>query len=73
MFTGQFAQYTVAANPDGSLSLTDTRAGSPDGTTTFSDFESFQFSDGIVLTAAQLGGSTGTPPTAVKEPPATTR
>ncbi|WP_166298507.1 hypothetical protein [Bradyrhizobium sp. 2S1] len=65
LFTGQFAQYRVAANPDGSLSLTDTRAGSPDGTTTFSNFELFQFNGGLVLTAAQLGGSTGIPPTAV--------
>ena len=66
LFTGQFAQYTVVANPDGSLiSLTDTRAGSPDGTTTFSNFELFQFNGGLVLTAAQLGGSTGIPPTAV--------
>ena len=65
LFTGQFAQYTVIANPDGSVSLTDTRAGSPDGTTTFSNFELFQFNGGLVLTAAQLGGSTGIPPTAV--------
>jgi Ca2+-binding RTX toxin-like protein len=65
LFTGQFAQYTVVANLYGSLSLTDTRAGSPDGTTTFSNFEWFQFNGGLVLTAAQLGGSTGLPPTAV--------
>ena len=61
LFTGQFARYTVVANPDGSVSLTDTGAGSPDGTTTFSNFELFQFNDGLVLTAAQLGGA----PTAV--------
>jgi Ca2+-binding RTX toxin-like protein len=65
LFTGQFAQYTVISNPDGSVKLTDTRAGSPDGTATFSNFELFQFSGGLVLTAAQLGGSTGAPPTTV--------
>ena len=65
LFTGQFARYTVVANPDGSVSLTDTGAGSPDGTTTFRNLELFQFDGGLVLTAAQLGGSTGLPPTAV--------
>ena len=64
-FTGQFAKYTVVDNPDGSITLTDTRAGSPDGTDTFVGFSLFQFSDGAVLTAAQLGSGTTTPPTTV--------
>ncbi len=65
VFTGQFARYTARANTDGSITLVDTRAGSPDGTTTFKGFELFQFSDGLVLTAAQLGGTTGTSTTTV--------
>ena len=65
LFSGQFAQYHVVANPDGSVTLTDTRAGTPNGTATFIDFDLFQFSDGLVLTEPQLGGSTGTQPTAV--------
>ena len=65
LFSGQFAQYNVVANPDGSVTLTDTRAGTPNGTATFIDFDLFQFSDGLVLTEPQLGGSTGTQPTAV--------
>ena len=65
VFSGQFARYSVVQNPDGSVTFTDTRAGSPDGTDTFINFSLFQFSDGLVLTAAQLGGSSGTPPTTV--------
>ncbi len=65
LFSGQFAQYTVILNSDGSVTLTDTRAGTPNGTATFINFDLFQFSDGLVLTEAQLGGSTGVPPTTV--------
>jgi Ca2+-binding RTX toxin-like protein len=65
LFTAQFAQYRVTSNPDGSVTLADTRTGSPDGTATFLNFELFQFSDGLILTAAQLGAGTGSPPTTV--------
>ncbi|HTO67858.1 MAG TPA: hypothetical protein VMM15_42105, partial [Bradyrhizobium sp.] len=65
VFTGQFARYTVIDNADGSITLTDTRAGSPDGSDTFVGFSLFQFSDGAILTAAQLGSGTTTPPTTV--------
>ena len=65
VFTGQFPQYTFTANANGSVTLADTRGGSPDGTTTFSNIELFRFSNGLILTAAQLGGGTGTPPTIV--------
>ena len=64
VFSGLFAQHTVVANADGSVTLTDTRAGSPDGTATFSNFENFKFSDGLILTRAQIGGQ-GTQPTVV--------
>ena len=65
VFTGQFPQYTFTANANGSVTLADTRSGSPDGTTTFSNIELFRFSNGLILTAAQLGGGTGIPPTIV--------
>ncbi|WGR69600.1 MULTISPECIES: hypothetical protein [unclassified Bradyrhizobium] len=55
LFTGEFGQYTKTQNADGSIKLVDTRTASPDGTATFSNVEMFQFSDGLVLTAAQLG------------------
>jgi Ca2+-binding RTX toxin-like protein len=58
IFTGLISQFTSHSNPDGSVTLTDTSAGSPNGTTTFTKFESFQFSDGLVLTAAQLASPT---------------
>ncbi|MBR0842131.1 VCBS domain-containing protein [Bradyrhizobium liaoningense] len=56
VFSGQLGQYTKTTNPDGSITLADTRSGSPNGTATFSNVELFQFSDGL-LTAAQLSAS----------------
>ena len=56
VFTGQFGQYTKTNNVDGSVTLLDTRAGAPDGTATFINVESFQFSDGLILTSAQIAG-----------------
>jgi Ca2+-binding RTX toxin-like protein len=58
VFTGLISQFTSHSNPDGSVTLVDTSAGSPNGTTTFTKFELFQFSDGLVLTAAQLASPT---------------
>lgn len=54
VLTGLLGQYTVTANPDGSVTFADTRSGSPDGTTTFKSFELFRLSDGLTLTASQL-------------------
>ncbi|MEH2526993.1 MULTISPECIES: hypothetical protein [unclassified Bradyrhizobium] len=54
VLTGLLGQYTVTTNPDGSVTFADTRSGSPDGTTTFKNFELFQLSDGLTLTASQL-------------------
>jgi serralysin len=56
VFTGQVGQYTKTINADGSVTLLDTRAGSPNGTATFINVESFQFSDGLILTSAQMLG-----------------
>ena len=57
LFSGLFGQYTVTANADGSVMLVDTRSGTPNGTATFSNFELFQFSDGLILTQLQLASS----------------
>jgi serralysin len=38
IFTGLISQFTSHSNPDGSVTLTDTSAGSPNGTTTFTKF-----------------------------------
>jgi Ca2+-binding RTX toxin-like protein len=54
VLTGLRRQYTATANPDGSVTLADTRLGSPDGTTTFKNFELFRFSDGLTLSASLL-------------------
>ncbi|MBR0843456.1 hypothetical protein JQ607_24935 [Bradyrhizobium liaoningense] len=58
VFTGEFGQYTKTLNADGSIRLVDARTGSPDGTAIFSNVEMFQFSDGLILTSAQLGPAT---------------
>jgi peptidase M10/serralysin-like protein len=53
IFSGSSLQYLVTYNQNGSITLTDTRAGSPDGTDTAISIEYFQFSDGT-YTGAQL-------------------
>ena len=53
VFSGTSSQYAVTYNLDGSVTLTDTRAGAPDGTDTAISIEYFQFSDGT-YTSAQL-------------------
>lgn len=46
VFSGNRDDYFVSQYPDGSLTITDLRGGSPDGTDTITDFELFQFADG---------------------------
>ncbi|MES0882123.1 cadherin domain-containing protein [Roseibium sp. SCP14] len=46
VFSGNFADYDITQNADGSLTIADTRAGSPDGTDKVYDVESLRFSDG---------------------------
>ena len=41
-------------NADGSVTVADQRAGSPDGTDTDINIQNYQFGDGLVLTQAQL-------------------
>jgi len=57
--TGQLSAYQVTANADGSITLRDTRFGSPDGTVTFRNVEQFLFASGLMLTAAQVVGAEG--------------
>ena len=46
VYSGNFSDYAVVQNADGSLTVTDTRANSPDGTDTLRNFELFKFADG---------------------------
>jgi hypothetical protein len=55
--TGQYQNYTITLNADGSDTIADKRAGTPDGTDIVHNFQDFQFADGLVLTAAQLTGA----------------
>lgn len=48
VFSGNRADYLLRANPDGSVTLTDQRAGSPDGSDTIKNVEFFQFVDLLV-------------------------
>jgi Ca2+-binding RTX toxin-like protein len=60
-FTGLITDYTVTQNADGSVTLADTRAGSPDGTDTDVNIQNFAFGDGLVVSLAQLmSRTTGT-------------
>jgi Ca2+-binding RTX toxin-like protein len=61
VFTGLFNRYRVTPNADGSLAIADLRSGAPDGTDTLKNFEFYRFSDGLVLTTAQLTGSAVAP------------
>ncbi|MDB5570223.1 MAG: calcium-binding protein, partial [Hyphomicrobiales bacterium] len=51
VFSGARADYTLARNADGSITITDSRAGSPDGVDIAKWIEDFQFSDGVIHTA----------------------
>ncbi len=48
VYSGNLADYDVTLNPDGSLTITDTRDGSPDGSDTVSGVNTFVFADGSV-------------------------
>jgi hypothetical protein len=47
VYSGNLADYSIVRHADGSLTVTDKRAGSPDGTDTLTNFELFQFADGV--------------------------
>ena len=52
-YSGNWANYTITQNGDGSYHIVDTRSGSPNGTDTVSGVEQFQFANGT-LTADHL-------------------
>jgi len=48
VYSGNFANYAFVLNPDGSQTVTDLRAGSPDGVDVVRNVEFFQFADQLV-------------------------
>lgn len=60
VFGGNRADYLLRTNADGSVTLTDQRAGAPDGADTLKNVEFFQFAD-LLIDATHLS----TPPTIV--------
>jgi Ca2+-binding RTX toxin-like protein len=60
LYAGNFADYGVVSNSDGSLTITDLRAGSPEGVDTVLNIETFRFADGDVTLAQVIStGPTG--------------
>jgi Ca2+-binding RTX toxin-like protein len=53
VFSGNAADYSIVLNTDGSFTITDRRAGAPDGSDTVRNVEFFQFANGTVA-AGQL-------------------
>ena len=51
VYSGNRADYAVTLNVDGSFQVTDLRAGSPDGSDTLRQVESFRFTDGTFSAA----------------------
>ena len=51
VYSGNRSDYIVVQNADGSLTIADSRANSPDGTDTVRDIELFKFADGTVTLA----------------------
>ena len=45
VFTGRYQDYSLVDRPDGTIGITDLRAGSPDGTDTLISIEQLQFAD----------------------------
>ena len=54
VYSGARGDYQIVQNADGSLTMSDQRAGAPDGTDTLRNFELFQFSDGTLTLADVL-------------------
>ncbi|MHA7772762.1 cadherin domain-containing protein [Roseibium sp. M-1] len=49
IYSGNWSDYDIAQNEDGSYTITDLRSGAPDGVDTVSNVENFRFADGNVL------------------------
>ena len=56
VYTGLRSDYAVTRNADGSVTLVDMRAGSPDGIDTNVNVEYFRFANGMTVSLAQLIG-----------------
>ena len=54
VFSGARASYTLTTNADGSVTVVDTRPGSPDGTDQLISIERYQFSDALVNPSSNL-------------------
>ena len=54
VFSGAQAQYAMTYNADGSLTVTDQRPGSPDGSETLRNVEQLTFADGVVSVASPI-------------------
>jgi VCBS repeat-containing protein len=57
VYTGNFGDYQIAQNLDGSLTIIDLRGGSPEGTDTVSTVEKFAFADGVRTLAELLNSA----------------
>ncbi|WFE87585.1 cadherin domain-containing protein [Roseibium porphyridii] len=60
VFSGSFADYTISKNDDGSYTVSDNRSGTPDGTDTVHNVETFRFADGDVLAGDLVAEDIGT-------------
>ncbi len=59
VFTGAHSDYSFTLNADGTVTVTDLRNGSPDGTDTLSNIEKLTFSDGTYTLATGTAGNDG--------------
>ena len=54
IYSGNWEDYDIVDNGDGTYTVTDTRSGAPDGVDTVTNVENFRFADGDVAVAADL-------------------
>ncbi|WP_460086126.1 beta strand repeat-containing protein, partial [Roseibium sp. LAB1] len=59
IYSGNWEDYNIVQNEDGSYTVTDLRSGSPDGVDTVSNVENFRFADGDVLSDNLIDKSVG--------------
>ena len=70
IYSGMFANYRIVQNTDGSRSIVDLRAGSPDGTDKLWNFEQLQFSDSLrTISTASSSSSLVAAVTSTNSPP----
>eukprot|EP00903_Cladosiphon_okamuranus_P001575 g1573.t1 len=59
IYSGNFSDYDITENDDGSYTIADTRVGGTDGTDTVSNVENFRFADGDVAAGDLVGSPVG--------------